>query len=148
MKGSKIFRGGFVILIVVAFFSCLMHPTRAISKVKDACGTGGVCRCRAGKNETYVVDCSNRKLNQVPNNIPSKTTSLFLDCNRIKKPSRNALRSLSRLQFLNMSFNEINDIDADTFGYLVNLITLDLSDNKIHQLHDDTLKNLSRLQNL
>ena len=68
------------------------------------------------------MNCSNRGLTSVPNQIPARTSNLSLNGNVLHKIPSNAFRNLK------------------------NLVWLDLSDSQIYHLESGAFKNLSRLK--
>nr|XP_022340062.1 slit homolog 2 protein-like isoform X3 [Crassostrea virginica] len=96
-----------------------------------------------------VVDCSNRKLTQIPENIPIYTTKLQLQNNQIEKIEANGLFSrLVNLQVLDLSGNRLQEIEEGTFNGAKKLIDVNLSSNRIGKLSATSLRGLETVRTL
>ncbi|XP_060084014.1 toll-like receptor 2 [Ylistrum balloti] len=83
------------------------------------------CKCTLTK-----ANCSNLDLMEVPQ-LPVTIRTLDLSNNRLGNLSSRTFRNVSsHIETLKLSHNFINDIDRDTFNDSVNLVNLDLSDNR------------------
>ncbi|KAK2920575.1 hypothetical protein Q8A73_000060 [Channa argus] len=116
------------------------------------------------------VDCSNRKLLTVPDDVPrdvnsvqlfnnlleeinrkdfeklSKLELLYLQNNQIAHIDDESFISLGALKMLNMTNNQLTNLTAKVFQGLSNLTKLDLSSNNIHFIHPSTFHFLTSLQ--
>nr|XP_056711076.1 toll-like receptor 1 [Euleptes europaea] len=77
---------------------------------------------------------SNRFLNQFPKNLPAETTVLDLSHNNISQLQISEFRYILRLQVLNLSHNVIQELDFSVFQYNEDLEHLDLSHNVLQTL--------------
>lgn len=69
-----------------------------------------------------MVDCSARGLTSIPKELPSFTTELRLNRNKIQSVSaQNGLKSLKHLERLDLSENQIASIDKFAFDKLETL---------------------------
>ncbi|XP_038152451.1 toll-like receptor 1 [Cyprinodon tularosa] len=93
-----------------------------------------------------VVDLSSRNLSSVPSDLPHTATELDLSCNHIHQLHKGDFKSMSLLQFLNMSWNGLELIEAETFVDTPLLDNLDLSHNLLRNLSDQQY--LSHTRNL
>ncbi|XP_066586628.1 leucine-rich repeat-containing protein 15-like [Prorops nasuta] len=66
----------------------------------------------------------------------------------VKRYSSFNSKNLFSLKHLNASYNKIESVDTDSFIDTYNLVTLDLSSNRIDFLEQDVFKNLSALRYL
>lgn len=71
-----------------------------------------------------IVRCSRAKLREIPKNIPPETTELYLDV------------------------NEIQSIQSERLSHLRSLTRLDLSNNMVSVLSNNTFVNLTKLSSL
>lgn len=90
------------------------------------------CVCRAGAT---IVDCSRRKLIEVPSGLPTTTMQLILAGNRIAKLGDDALSGLYNLTSLDASSNQLTTISVNAFrGCCSRLEIIKLTSNKISAL--------------
>ncbi|XP_046406547.1 leucine-rich repeat neuronal protein 1-like [Ischnura elegans] len=136
-----------------------------------------VCRCAyltsaVSKRSLFTTDCSGRRLESIPSEIPLATEALSLrdnalkdihehlpslsnlqeldlSGNRIKSLGRGVLfQNMSSLRYLNLGRNDLSTLFSDSFSGLEQLEVLTLSENKINYMEDRTfgmLENLRRL---
>lgn len=96
-----------------------------------------------------VVDCSNRHLTQIPQDLPIYTTKLQLQNNQIEKLEANGLFSkLENLQVLDLSSNRLQEIEEGTFNGARKLIDVNLSSNRIGKLLGKSLRGLETVRTL
>ncbi|XP_060102237.1 toll-like receptor 6 [Heteronotia binoei] len=88
---------------------------------------------------------SNHFLNKVPKNLPAETTVLDLSQNNISELQISDFSSILRLQVLNLSRNVIRELDFSVFQYNGNLEHLDLSHNRLQTLSCHAMLSLLRL---
>ena len=85
--------------------------------------------------------CSNCNLTSIPASIPTDTTQLYLDGNRIRSISRSSLTMLTKMTRLHMSKNMLAIIEVDSFSGL-KLAILVLSNNQLETVpHIEPLSN-------
>ncbi|KAI8506597.1 Leucine-rich repeat-containing protein 15 [Branchiostoma belcheri] len=94
------------------------------------------------------VFCSRRGLTDVPANIPSDTTDIFLSYNNIQSLSHADFSNLTSLRSLFLSNNNISSLPAGVFSHLTRLFELYLSNNHIADLPDGVFSHLTSLEHL
>ncbi|XP_044585787.1 protein slit isoform X1 [Cotesia glomerata] len=99
------------------------------------------CHC-AGS----VVSCSRSHLTEIPRGIPPETTELYLDVNDIKTIQPERLSHLRMLTRLDLSNNQIVMLANDTFKNLTKLSHLIISYNKLQCVQKDSLAGLKSLR--
>ncbi|KAI1731910.1 leucine rich repeat domain-containing protein [Ditylenchus destructor] len=120
---------------------CSGIEKRAASSCREASICPPLCAC----TET-TVDCHDRGLKQIPLNLPSTTTELRLEGNRIAFIPNHAFRNLRNLVRLDLSKNVIQDITEDAFFGLSSLNTLMLFANNLTELPPQLFRPLISLQ--
>lgn len=86
-----------------------------ITKHADECFIDHACPEECFCHDT-VVDCSARGLTSIPNELPSFTTELRLNRNRIQSiETHNGLTRLKHLEHLDLSDNQISSIEKGSF---------------------------------
>ncbi|XP_056004929.1 slit homolog 2 protein-like isoform X2 [Ostrea edulis] len=94
-----------------------------------------------------VVDCSNRHLTLIPDNLPIYTTELKLQNNQIEKlGANNVFRRLVNLQVIDLSSNRLQEIEEGAFNGAKKLIDVDLSNNRIGKLSGKSLQGLETVR--
>ncbi|XP_058798231.1 protein slit isoform X2 [Phymastichus coffea] len=93
-----------------------------------------------------VVRCSRSRLTEIPRGIPPETTELYLDVNDIKTIQPERLAHLSILTRLDLSNNQIGMLSNDTFRNLTNLAHLIISYNKLQCVQRGALAGLKSLR--
>ncbi|XP_064466119.1 protein slit-like isoform X2 [Ornithodoros turicata] len=99
------------------------------------------CSCYDG-----VVDCRDKGLTRIPENIPETTTELRLEQNQITDIPPHAFTPMKRLRKIDLSNNEIAKVAADAFSGLKSLTSLVLYGNKITDLPPGIFHGLVSLQ--
>ncbi|XP_032672289.1 protein slit isoform X1 [Odontomachus brunneus] len=99
------------------------------------------CNC-AGS----VVRCSRSQLTEIPRGIPPETTELYLDVNDIKTIQPERLNHLRILTRLDLSNNQIGMLSNDTFRNLTKLSHLIISYNKLQCVQRNALAGLKNLR--
>ncbi|XP_045203810.2 toll-like receptor 4 [Mercenaria mercenaria] len=79
----------------------------------------------------YYVDCSDRDLTAVPNNLPLNTTCLNMNGNKISKINGTSWQRYKLLKKLSLARNMIDRVHGGDFAGLLMLEMLDLSLNQI-----------------
>ncbi|XP_062591544.1 nyctalopin-like [Saccostrea cucullata] len=129
------------------------------------------CPDKCSCNGTVVM-CENQGFSFVPQDIPDKTTELFLGRNKIENITENQLGKGASLKKLYLYENRLSHIHPDAFTYLeqlevlsasynhlkiikrqyfwktIRLKLLDFSKNKIEMIEDGAFEKLPNLQNL
>ncbi|XP_037875617.1 protein slit isoform X1 [Bombyx mori] len=93
-----------------------------------------------------VVRCSRAKLTSLPANIPKQTTELYLESNELTSIPPDQIRHLTQLTRLDLSNNKISVLGNNTFEGLTKLSTLIVSYNRLRCVQRDALKGLSQLR--
>ncbi|XP_013386131.1 slit homolog 2 protein isoform X2 [Lingula anatina] len=93
-----------------------------------------------------IVDCRNKGLKQIPNNIPEHVTELRLEHNHITGIPSRAFVDFKKLRRIDLSNNQISQLAEDAFTGLKSLNSLVLYGNKISDLPPGVFKGLTSLQ--
>jgi len=80
------------------------------------------------------VDCSNKGLINIPNDIPPWATKLHLQKNAITEIRPDDLKGLIELQELDLSSNSLTTLNGSVFMDLTGLTTLKLDNNDLTQI--------------
>ncbi|XP_012937853.1 slit homolog 2 protein [Aplysia californica] len=89
------------------------------------------------------VDCFQRGLEDIPAELPMYTTELKLGNNKIKRlPADGLFKRLPNLQVLDLSENEIHEIEDGAFEAADKLTDLQLSNNELSQLSGKAFQGL------
>lgn len=95
------------------------------------------------------VDCSTRALEAIPAAIPQYTTELLLGTNQIKRIGADGLfKRLPNLQVVNLSDNEIHEIEEGAFEGADKLTDLQLSNNHLTQLSGRVFEGLTNVKTM
>ncbi|XP_022603127.1 toll-like receptor 13 [Seriola dumerili] len=92
-----------------------------------------------------VLDCVQRKLMTVPDDIPRDVSSVKLYNNLIQQINRKDFGNLSKLRFLHLDSNYIAHIDDESFIHLTSLTMLHMPFNKLTKLTGSLFRGLSNL---
>ncbi|XP_063405851.1 leucine-rich repeat-containing protein 4C-like [Mytilus trossulus] len=95
-----------------------------------------------------VVACRSNNLVQIPSSIPTDTTRLGLNQNKIQSIDATSLSGLTSLEYLWMEYNEISSIEDGAFSSLRSLKVLYIYDNKLTSIEPDIFKSLGSLVEL
>ncbi|XP_052803737.1 toll-like receptor 4 [Mya arenaria] len=94
----------------------------------------GPCHC-IYRRFSIVVDCSHGQLQAIPPDLPENTTELQFSYNKLTALNSSMFNGLMKLEILNISFNEINDIEPNTFSDLGETLTsLYLTCNRVRYM--------------
>ncbi|XP_026877387.2 decorin [Electrophorus electricus] len=99
------------------------------------------CQCHL-----RVVQCSDLRLENVPENIPNDATLLDLQNNKIREIRENDFKGLRGLHALILVNNKITTIHTKAFAPLVNLERLYLSKNLLKDVPPNMPKSLQELR--
>lgn len=86
------------------------------------------------------------KIKEIPKSLPEKLSVLHLERNEIEKITEKDLVGLDALEVLLLNDNKIRVIGEAAFGQLTSLVTLDLSQNPLHELQPGCLTGPTALQ--
>ncbi|XP_061613345.1 leucine-rich repeat-containing protein 3B [Phyllopteryx taeniolatus] len=96
-----------------------------------------------------TVRCSNQRLTEIPQDIPNDTRRVYLDFNLLTSIPANAFAGLSHLLELDLSHNDISQLQPGAFrGLGSSLQFLDLSGNKLANFNADSFEGLRARANL
>lgn len=102
------------------------------------------CSCDSG-----TVDCSHRSLKEIPNDIPHGTVRLLLNDNKIEKiPAMGIFNRLPRLQQLDLSRNNLVEIEEGAFEGASSITTMSLAQNQLSSMNNRILRGLNGLESL
>ncbi|XP_049783690.1 leucine-rich repeats and immunoglobulin-like domains protein 3 [Schistocerca cancellata] len=129
----------------------------------DPCSSSCSCLGR-------FIDCSRKKLQHIPADLPTWTeelnlnknylteipvvdaqlnlTTLSLAHNQIRKIDANALHNLPTLKSLDVSYNNIREVTLESFPDNSSIEIINLSSNKISDIEEGTFEKLSALHEL
>ncbi|XP_064631444.1 slit homolog 2 protein-like isoform X2 [Lineus longissimus] len=113
------------------------HPQECVSET--VCPTE--CICTEG-----IVDCRDKGLTEIPENIPEIATELRLEQNQITMIPSKGFLPYKRLRRIDLSNNQISYLAPDAFAGLRSLNSLVLYGNKIGDLPPTIFTGLSALQ--
>ncbi|XP_014663384.1 PREDICTED: slit homolog 2 protein-like [Priapulus caudatus] len=99
------------------------------------------CMCAEG-----IVDCRDRGLTAIPDNIPEETMEVRLEQNMITSIPPKSFAEFKRLRRIDLSNNQITGLAPDAFFGLKNLNSLVLYGNKITELPQGVFDGLTSLQ--
>ncbi|XP_071139089.1 toll-like receptor 4 [Mytilus edulis] len=101
------------------------------------CDFNKKCRCtsipqdaKMGREVLLNVDCSNRKLKDIPD-LPANVYTVSLKKNNIKRIKDDTFSQLRNLSELDISFNKITRLNIFSFNGLSNLLILNLNNNPL-----------------
>uniref|UniRef100_A0A8C1V8I2 Slit homolog 1 protein n=1 Tax=Cyprinus carpio TaxID=7962 RepID=A0A8C1V8I2_CYPCA len=118
------------------------------TSLSSDCNNDPVCpaKCRC---ESNVVDCSNLRLNRIPEHIPASTTELRLNNNEITAiEAAGAFKTLSHLKKINLSNNKISEIEDGAFEGASSVNELHLTANQLDSVHSGMFRGLDGLRML
>lgn len=90
-----------------------------------------MCSC---DDSMQYVSCENKSLSEVPHNLPSTVTSLDLSNNQIKDINSTNFFRLSSVETIDLSSNLISSIPEATFRWNHRLVHLILDDNQMQAI--------------
>lgn len=125
-------------LVLMTF--CFHHAATSCSKN---------CYCTESESGGKTVRCSNLQLTEIPQDIPNDTRRVYLDFNLLTTVPTNAFAGLTQLVELDLSHNELSELEPGAFrGLGSSLQLLDLSSNKLGNLTPDAFEGLRARANL
>ncbi|CAJ1080810.1 leucine-rich repeat-containing protein 3B [Xyrichtys novacula] len=125
-------------LVLMTF--CFHHAATSCSKS---------CYCSENESAGKTMRCSNLQLTEIPQDIPNDTRRIYLDFNLLTSVPKNAFAGLSQLVELDLSHNELSQLEPGAFGGLgSSLQFLDLSSNKLVNFNPDAFEGLQARANL
>ncbi|XP_034474757.1 uncharacterized protein LOC117781969 [Drosophila innubila] len=123
--------------------SDLDNPVQQLSSCQTVCA----CKWKGGKQ---TVECIDRQLIQIPDNIDPSTQVLDMSGNKLQTLSNEQFirANLLNLQKLYLRNCRIGEIQRETFKGLTNLVELDLSHNLLVNVPSLALSYVSSLREL
>nr|XP_023018029.1 leucine-rich repeat-containing protein 24 [Leptinotarsa decemlineata] len=120
---------------------------QATNSMGGICPSPCMCKWKGGKQ---TVECMERGLITIPENIDTETQVLDLSANNLQiLPRETFIRSgLVNLQRVYLRSCRIGQIDSLAFRGLTNLIELDLSQNLLTAIPSETFKDIPFLRDL
>ncbi|XP_043224845.1 protein slit-like [Amphibalanus amphitrite] len=122
-----------------------VHEFTCTSDNSAGCLRAGYCPTNCNCTGT-VVRCSRAQLTEVPEGIPDLTTELYLDVNQLRSVNASRLSHLRHLTRLDLSNNQIAVLSNNTFSDLKKLSTLLVSYNKLQCVERSALAGLKALR--
>ncbi|KAJ6659407.1 hypothetical protein lerEdw1_019139, partial [Lerista edwardsae] len=102
------------------------------------------CRC-----EGTTVDCSNQKLNKIPDHIPQYTAEIRLNNNEFTVLEATGIfKKLPQLRKINLSNNKITDIEEGAFEGASGVNEVLLTSNRLENVRHKMFKGLESLKTL
>ena len=104
------------------------------------------CLCKSVQNYP-IASCNNLNLTSIPDGLEINTKLLDLSRNLLNQIENKIFhkKSLSMIKMLNLSRNEIGDIQPDGFFGLLFIQRLDLSSNKLQEIPSLSFINIPTL---
>ncbi|KAI8507290.1 Leucine rich repeat N-terminal domain [Branchiostoma belcheri] len=133
----------FTIVTVILTLSTVEHSTLAFHACTSA-GAGLGCAC----NSFNTVDCSNRGVGVVPDQVPPNTVILWLNNNKIQGLVQNQFPGLSTLQSLYLGNNSISYIEKGAYSGLDSLTRLRLDSNRLSSVQAGMFEGMPNLDRL
>ncbi|KAK5985627.1 hypothetical protein GCK32_013221, partial [Trichostrongylus colubriformis] len=123
----------------------LMKCSGIEKRATVSCAEAHVCPPACACTDT-TVDCRDRGLTHIPANLPSSTTELRLEQNRITYVPPKAFQNLRNLKRLDLSRNWIIEVAPRAFQGLHSLNSLVLYGNNLTELPAEAFHGLGNLQ--
>ncbi|XP_062590481.1 leucine-rich repeat-containing protein 15-like isoform X1 [Saccostrea cucullata] len=95
-----------------------------------------------------TADCRSKGLRDIPGKFPSDTVTIDLTENQLTDIQQSDFQGLPNVQNLRLSRNGLSAITPRAFKNLEQLMSLDLSLNPITRIHDKAFEGLSHLRSL
>ena len=106
----------------------------------------GIIPCKTYKeNKETTLDCSNRRLTDIPPLDQNATTQLNVSHNELIQIKGKPFQNLSLLTYLDLSYNAISDISITAFAGLQILKFLHVRDNELVSFPQDIFMHLKHL---
>lgn len=119
----------------------------------DACDCEMTCpqNCSCYHDQSWttnIVECSNRKLNEIPVRIPMDANEVYLDGNHLKELQNHVFIGRKNMRILFVNNSHVESIQNRTFNGLNSLQILHLEDNNLNVLKGFEFEHLSHLREL
>ncbi|XP_054878513.1 uncharacterized protein LOC129353274 [Poeciliopsis prolifica] len=104
-----------------------------------------IIRYQENPSADIAVDCANRKIENIPKDIPKDAVSLNLNNNWMQKINEGDFSAMSKLRTLDLTSNQIAHVDQGSFIGLMFLQTLCMGNNKLDVLTNNMFQGLDKL---
>lgn len=127
--------------------TAVVSPAQAMSRGGEFCPSVCQCKWKGGKQ---TVECIDRQLITIPENIDQTTQVLDMSGNNLQQlPRETFIRlDLLNLQKLFLRNCKLGQIDEEAFKGLTNLVELDLSHNLLTAIPSSTFEHITSLRDL
>nr|BAI66961.1 variable lymphocyte receptor B [Eptatretus burgeri] len=111
------------------------------------CRNGKACPSRCSCSGTQV-GCQYESLTSVPSGIPSSTTYLSFEDNKLQSLPHGVFDKLTQLTYLSLSTNQLQSLPNGVFDKLTQLKELHLYNNQLKSVPDGVFDRLTSLQGI
>ncbi|KAM9504605.1 leucine-rich repeat-containing protein 3B-like isoform 1-T1 [Salvelinus alpinus] len=134
-------------VVMCLLLHSLVLMTFCFHHAATSCSQGCYCSESDGRGKT--VRCSNLRLTEIPQDLPNDTQRIYLDFNLLTVVPSNAFWDLPMLSELDLSNNELAQLEPGAFrGLGPSLTFLDLSSNKLVNFNPEAFEGLRARTNL
>ncbi|XP_017285110.1 toll-like receptor 13 [Kryptolebias marmoratus] len=134
-------RGSLSSHFIFKLFLFLLHFTHSLTYFLKGCNID----YQEILSADVSLNCADRKLTTVPDDIPQNAGSVQLNDNLLKEINKEDFSRLLKLKILNLKSNQIVYVEDESFFRLVSLKTLIMKNNGLTNLTSDMFKGLSNL---
>uniref|UniRef100_A0AAY5K7X6 TIR domain-containing protein n=2 Tax=Esox lucius TaxID=8010 RepID=A0AAY5K7X6_ESOLU len=105
------------------------------------------CKIRGNLNDSFDIKvlCGKRNLEVIPTDIPQNVSILDLAINNVSKIGMMDFQGLSKLRIVNISWNQISEVNNGALGHLKALQELNLAHNRLTTLSEHLFQGLANL---
>ncbi|XP_075305522.1 uncharacterized protein LOC142367435 isoform X2 [Odontesthes bonariensis] len=125
----------------LTLLSCLLYLNPSLAYSLKNCSID----YQRNPTDCASLDCQNRKLLTVPDDIPKDAVSIQLSSNLLEKITKKDFGGMVKLRVLNLALNRIAHVDIGSFIELVTLKTLLMHQNMLKNLTSNIFQGLSNL---
>ncbi|XP_067674472.1 toll-like receptor 4 [Haliotis asinina] len=91
-----------------------------------------ICTFR-DQDDGLSVDCTGKQLHQIPKDLPINMTSLNISDNMITAVKNRTFQTFTHLRYINLNNNLLTKMEPDAFVGVFSLTNLSLASNKLHK---------------